>query len=402
MKQTFLLLSLFLIGITSCNNSKKTPELSHLSDANYIKSNPISDKFGDYKLYERMEFYKIPGINISVVKNGKLVWNQAYGICDTENNKKVDTLTLFQAGSISKPIAALGILKLADQGLIDLDENVNSYLKGYKIPENEFTKNTKVTLRAILSHTAGLNVSGIEGYAHNKKLPTTEEQISGKGNFERIVAGNEPNTTFSYSGGGYIIAQKVIEDVTGKSIEEYMHREFFEPWDMKMTTFKQPLPSKYLSNVSTGYGVDGSMIEGKWQVFPSKAAAGLWTIPSDLAKYCIELQKIYNSEKEDGILSREIIEEMFSNPYSLLVNEEIPPALIDSPDDYWGLGPIMIGSKDNLIFKHGGSNAGFKSNYTAFVNKGDAIIIMTNGDNGYSLIYEIEKVLSDYYKMGIH
>lgn len=348
-----------------------------------------------------MKYYKVPGISISVVKNGEIVWNQAYGVADIKTQRKVDTLTLFQAGSISKPIAALGILKLADQNLVDLDEDVNKYLKGYKIPENKYSKNTKVTLRAILSHTAGLNISGIEGYAHHEKLPTTEEQISGKGNFAPIVVKSEPNTTFSYSGGGYTIVQKVIEDVSGKPIEEYMQKEFFEPWNMTMTTFEQPLPSKYLPNVSTGYGVDGSMIEGKWQVFPSKAAAGLWTIPSDLAKYCIEIQKIYNEEKE-GILSKKILREMFANPYNLPVNEAMPPSLTNAPDDYWGLGPIMIGTQKNLKFKHGGSNAGFKSNYTAFVNKSDAIIVMTNGDNGYLLINEIEKALSDYFKMNLN
>jgi len=349
-----------------------------------------------------MEHYKIPGISISVVKNGEIVWNKAYGVTDVDTEKKMDTLTLFQAGSISKPIAALGILRLADQNLVDLDKDVNNYLKGYKIPNNRYTKNTKVTLRAILSHSGGLNIGGIEGYGHNEKLPTTEEQISGKGNFNPIVAQIEPQTMFSYSGGGYTIVQKVIEDVSGKSIEEFMKEEFFEPWNMTLTTFEQPLAKKYLSNISTAYGVDGSMIEGKWQVFPSKAAAGLWTIPSDLAKYCIEIQKIYHKEVIDGVLSKQIIEEMFSNPYGLPVNEEMPPALTNAPDDYWGLGPLMIGTKENLRFKHGGSNAGFKSNYTAFVEKSNAIIIMTNGDNGYSLINEIEQVLSDYFKMDLN
>jgi len=284
---------------------------------------------------------------------------------------------------------------------VDLDEDVNKYLKGYKIPENEFTKDNKVTLRAILSHTAGLNVGGIEGYQENDKLPTTEELISGKGNIDKIVVENKPNVNWSYSGGGYTIAQKVIEDVTNQSFEDFMRKEIFMPLGMNMSTYKQLLPERFRQNVSNGYGVDGSMIDGKWQVFPAKAAAGLWTTPSDLSKYCVAMQKIY-SGKQNGIFSKEIVNEMFSNPFNVSLNEALPPSLKNEPDDYWGLGPIMIGSKDNLIFKHGGSNAGFKSNYTAFVNKGDAIIVMTNGDNGYSLIYEIEKALSDYYKMGIH
>lgn len=401
MKQAFLLLLFILLGFTSCNNSKKKAKLSNLNNSESIKSNPISPQFGNYKLYERMEYYKIPGINISIVKNGEIVWNQAYGVTNLENQKKVDTLTLFQAGSISKPIAALGILKLADQNLIDLDEDVNKYLKGYKIPENKYTKNTKVTLRAILSHTAGLNVSGIEGYQENDKLPTTEELISGKGNIEKIVVQHKPNTNWSYSGGGYTIAQKVLEDVTNQSFEDFMKNEIFTPLEMNMSTYEQPLPKHLRENVSNGYGIDGSEIDGKWQVFPAKAAAGLWTTPSDLAKYCIEIQNIL-SGKENGIVSKEIVNEMFSNPFNVALNEALPPSLKDEPDDYWGLGPIVMGSKDNVIFKHGGSNAGFKSNYTAFVNKGEAIIIMTNGDNGYSLIYEIEKALSDFYKMGIH
>ncbi|MEQ9230129.1 MAG: serine hydrolase domain-containing protein, partial [Cyclobacteriaceae bacterium] len=145
----------------------------------------------------------IPGVSIAVMNNGVIEWAKGYGIADSLENRKVTTETLFQAGSISKPVAATRALQLMEQGLIDLDVNVNTYLSGWKLPDNEFTEKEKVTTRRILNHSAGLTVSGFPGYMTGETIPSLPEILDGKGNTDPVRVYKEPGGDWSYSGGGY-------------------------------------------------------------------------------------------------------------------------------------------------------------------------------------------------------
>jgi CubicO group peptidase (beta-lactamase class C family) len=314
-----------------------------------------------------------------VVTDGSLKWAKGYGIADTESGQEVGTGTLFQAGSISKPVAALAILKLMEEGSIDLDTDINTYLTDWKIPQNGFTVNEKVTARRLLTHTAGMTVHGFPGYLQTDTFPSIQAVLNGAGNTPPIFVDTIPGSIWRYSGGGYAVLEKMVEEVSGLSFETYMEENILKPMGMVNSTYEQPLPEKYHSAASAAYDGNGAIIEGKWHNYPEHAAAGLWTTPSDLALYCMEIQAILSGEKT-GILSKETVEEMISEHKG-----------------NWGLGPSLTGQGDSFCFQHGGKNAGFTNFMIAYARQGNAAIVMTNADNGGNLIREVMRGISLYY-----
>jgi CubicO group peptidase (beta-lactamase class C family) len=332
-------------------------------------------------LEARMEELKVPGVSLAIVRDGKLRWAKGYGYANTNTSSKVDANTLFQAGSISKPVAALSVLKLLEEGKVDLETDVNQYLQSWKVPEHDFEE--KVTLRRLLTHTAGTSVHGFPGYTQKDRFPTINEVLDGEGNTSRIYVSTPPDSVWRYSGGGYTIMEKVVEEVSGLPLETYMTSNILEPLQMTNSTYAQPLPESYHENASAAYDREGKIIKGLWHNYPEQAAAGLWTTPTDLAKYCIAVQEIV-AGKEDGILSGETIQKM----------------LTKHKND-WGLGPSLVWGGDSLRFQHGGKNAGFTNNMIAFANRGEAYIIMTNGDNGGQLMREIMRSVSSYYNLNM-
>jgi CubicO group peptidase (beta-lactamase class C family) len=272
---------------------------------------------------------------------------------------------------------------LVEEGVIDLNSNVNEYLTGWKIPENKFTRNEKVTLRRLLTHTAGMTVHGFPGYQQNDSFPTLMRVLNGEGNTPEITADTIPGSIWRYSGGGYTVMQKVVEDLSGLPLDRYMKQQILGPLGMEHSTYEQPLPSMYQKNASAAFDFRGNMIPGQWHNYPEQAAAGLWTTPTDLAKYCIAIQEILRG-KSKGILSREMIQKM-----------------LKKDKNEWGLGPSLKWEADSLIFQHGGKNAGFTNSLIAFAHRGNAAIIMTNADNGGKLIGELLRSISTYYHWGI-
>ncbi len=341
------------------------------------------DPFKTYNVLDRMKYYNVPGFSVAVIKDGKLHWAKTYGVLDANNKSELNENTLFQAASISKPISALGILKLVENGRLDLDTDVNQYLKSWKIEENKFTKNEKVTIRRLLTHTSGIDDNGFDGYTQSEQIPTTTQVLNGEGNTSKVVVSNVPGSERRYSGGGYVILQQVIEDLSGVSFEIYMEKEILRPLGMTSSTYQQPLNRAVYKNVSSAHTNEGQVINGGWHNYPEKAPGGLWTTPSDYAKYCIAVQNIY-AGKANGLLSKETIGKMLSKHM-----------------DDWGLGPIVKGEKESLRITHDGSNKGFKADFTAFVNRGDAVIVMSNGDNGGVLGNEFVRGVSAFYNWGI-
>ena len=381
----FIVVILILIA-TSC---KTENTIDVTSDLNVIENGLLpsilvkGDSIKSFNLVERMEHYKVPGVSIAIVESGEIKWAKGYGTANTNSGSKVDTNTIFQAGSISKPLAALSALKLVENGSIDIEEDVNIYLKEWKIPESDFTQVEKVTLRRLLTHTAGMTVHGFPGYQQTDTFPSIGEVLNGNGNTPKIIVDTIPGSIWRYSGGGYTVIEKMVEDVSGLSLDEYMSKNILQAIGMKNSTYEQPLSSELHSNASAAYDTDGKIIDGLWHNYPEQAAAGLWTTPTDLAKYCIEIQQIL-AGKENGVLSKETIEKM----------------LTKHKND-WGLGPSIHWEQDSLIFRHGGKNAGFTNNLISFANRGNAVIVMTNADNGGKLIGEILRSVSNYYNWGI-
>jgi CubicO group peptidase (beta-lactamase class C family) len=240
-----------------------------------------------------MQFYKTPGVSIALINDGRIEWARGYGVLEAGGKDLVTTETLFQAASISKSLSAMLALRLVEQGKLDLDNDVNQRLVSWKVPDNEFTKEQKVTLRRLLSHTAGVTVQGFLGYPVDKALPSLQQILNGEkpANSAAIRVDMKPGSSFRYSGGGYVVLQQLVMDVTGKSFPALMEKSLLQRLGMTHSTFQQPLSPNLASRAAAGHLPNGVEMSGKWFVLPELAPAGLWTTPTDLARLVIEVQK---------------------------------------------------------------------------------------------------------------
>lgn len=334
------------------------------------------DSIPKFNIEERMRELGIPGVSIAVINNGEIEWAKGYGMADSAENRKVTSQTMFLAGSISKPVAALRAHQLAEENSIHLDSNVNNYLTSWKVPENAFTSTEKVTTRRILNHTAGLTVWGFPGYDKGDTIPTAIEVLDGLGNTDSVRVYKEPGESWMYSGGGYTIMQLMITDLEQTTFSEIMQTNVLNPLGMNNSTFSNPLPSQYHSIAATGYRRDGSEVEGKWPIYPEMAAAGLWTTPSQLILWAKEIQSILQSEK-GGLLKVST------------VNEMLTPGM-----ENHGLGPVS----NEYTFGHGGADEGFRAELVAWKEEPVAVVIMVNSDNG-SIMQEILLSIAEEYNL---
>lgn len=332
------------------------------------------DSVPHYNIEERMKVFNVPGLSIAVLRNGELEWAKAYGIADSASGRKVTTETLFQAASISKPVAATRAHQLMEVGRLDLDANVNDYLTSWQVPDNEFTTKEKVTTRRILNHSAGLTVWGFPGYNRDSVIPTAAQVLNGQGNTDSVVVYKEPGESWQYSGGGYTVMQLMMTDMEGEPFPNIMQKNVLDPLGMSLSTYEQPLPTARWDEAATGYRRNGDTVDGNWHVYPEMAAAGLWTNPSELIQWPGEIQKIYQS-KEDGLLKYETVKQM-----------------LKPGDGDHGLGP---GSMKHF-FGHGGANEGFRSDMRAWKKEPFAVVMMVNSDNN-AIFQEIYLSLAEEY-----
>lgn len=310
-----------------------------------------------------MATLKVPGLSMAVIDDYGIAWTRTYGVTDTGSNKPVSMTTLFQAGSISKPVAATGALVLVEQGKLSLDQDVNLKLKSWKVPENDFTKTEKVTLRRLMSHTAGLTVHGFPGYDVDAPIPTLVQIFNGEkpANTAPIRVDIVPGTEERYSGGGITIEQQLVIDVTGKSFPEFMHETVFEKIGMKDSSYEQPLPPAWAARTAGGTAVDGKVVHGRWHVYPEMAAAGLWTTPTDLAKFAIEIA-LSKQGKANHVLSEK------------MTNEMLTPVMDDA-----GLG-FFLEKENPGQFGHNGADEGFQAMLEMNAQTGKGLAIMANSD----------------------
>jgi CubicO group peptidase (beta-lactamase class C family) len=328
----------------------------------------------------RMAELKVPGASVAVISNGAIEWAKGYGVVEAGSAAPVTVHTLFQAASISKPVAALAALRLVEQGKLALDQNVNERLASWKVPENEFTRTEKVTLRRLLSHSAGLTVSGFPGYAADATVPALVQVLEGQkpANTAPITADVVPGTIWRYSGGGYTVMQELLMDVTGRPFPALLDDLVLKPVGMSDSTYEQPLPEARRAAAASGHRTSGEVLPGRFHTYPEMAAAGLWTTPTDLAKFLIEIQRAVQGRSP--LLSAGMAREMTS-----------------VQKGRYGLGLSLEGSGPSASFGHGGSNAGFKCQMTTFEDGGRGAVVMTNGDQGGRLASEILRAVSAEY-----
>jgi CubicO group peptidase (beta-lactamase class C family) len=337
-------------------------------------------------IQDRMKYYETQAVSVAMIDNNKIVWANAYQSSpDLHTHKNIDEHTLFQAASISKPVTAMGALLLVQQGKLSLDEDVNTYLKSWKVPENKFTTTEKVTLRRLLSHTAGTSVHGFAGYDEHDEIPTTVEILRGKKpivNSGLVKVTSVPGTQHKYSGGGTTIVQLLIEDITGEKFDVWMKRNILVPFGMTSSTFEQPLNKESRKHAATGYYQNGKHVV---HVYPEKAAAGLWTTPTDLAKFAIRVSQILEGT-ESGPIDQKLIQE------ALTIQHPI--------EGYGGVGLgffVKKSDKKHTSFGHSGGNEGFISDLVMYPDLKKGYVVMVNNDGAWDIIPEIEGSLAHVY-----
>lgn len=381
--KNLLIVFLTIIFLSACNqgqDNKAVKDKISLTERNLIYSVYIQ---GDstWTIEQRMAHYGVPGVSMAVIYDGKIDWTKTYGIMDKTDKMPVTAETLFQAGSISKPVAAYGALKLVEQGQIGLEEDVNTYLKTWELPESDFTKEKKVTLKNLLNHSGGLTVHGFLGYSPDLPVPTLTQVLNGTppANSGAIFVDKIPEENFRYSGGGYTVIQQMMMDVTGEEFPELMDKLVFQPLGMNNSTYNQPLQGEQLKHAATGYLPDGTMTKGKRHTYPEMAAAGLWTTAEDLAKFAVNIQQTLNGDKET-VLSKDMTNLMLTN----------------FVEDFTGLGVFIHNMKDEVYFGHGGWDEGFSSELIAHKDKGYGVVILTNSNHPEFIAELIRSVAITY------
>ncbi len=333
-----------------------------------------------YTLADRIAHYRVPGVSIAVVDSGRIVWARGIGLKEMGTADSVTPTTIFQAASISKPVTATAMLHLVDEGKLALDTPVNDYLKSWKLPDNAFTKTEPVTLRRIVSHSAGLTVHGFPGYAITDTIPTVVQLLDGAkpANTAAVRVDTTPGAIMRYSGGGTTIEQLVLTDVTGESFPALMKRLVLDPIGMSNSGYDQPLLQAKRGDAAAGYKSDGTMIEGRWHVYPEMAAAGLWTTPTDLMRWAMEIAAARAGRS--AILAQQTAKNMLT----------VQTAPV-------GLGPFLGGTGDGFNFGHGGANEGYRAEVIYFPELGRGAAVMTNSDAGSGLAREILLALAAEY-----
>ena len=339
-----------------------------------------------WSLQARMAHYKVPGVAVAVLRNGEVVYAAGFGVREAGTTDAVDADTLFSVGSVSKVVAAATSLQLVAQGRIDLDRDVNTYMTSWRIPAAPGIRNPTVTMRMLLSHTSGLTVHGFEDYLPGEKLPTLVQTLDGKppAKNDPIRLEREPGTESDYSGGGVMVEQQVIEDVTGTSLVEAARAQVFDRIGMRRSTFENPLPARR-GNVAKAHDKEGRLtaLPRGWQAFPEQAASGLWTSANELGAFVGALIKSYQGR--GNFLPRDMAIRMMT---------EVSPGAR-------GLGPELSGAGTTRRFFHNGDNDSYHAGFEGYLDSGDGFVILTNGKNSKGLRGEIRNALSDALGHGV-
>ena len=334
-----------------------------------------------------LEKFKVPGVSWALIDGGAIVDRGSAGVVEAGRADPVTPGTLFQACSISKPIAVFAMLRLVDRGLLDLDEDVNRRLTSWQLPSTGDWQPV-VTLRHLASHSAGLTVHGFPGYAHDTEVPTVLQVLDGvrPTNTFGVRVDTVPGTQFRYSGGGTVIMQQLLEDVTGTPFRELLRELVLDPLGMSSSDYAQPLPEESHARAATAHDEFGRAVDGRWHTYPELAAAGLWTTPSDLCTFAVAVQSAY-AGADGALLSPELAREMLT--------QQVPSSDRIGGLDALGLG-LFLGNS-GTTFGHSGGNHGFKCHLLAYRDTGQGAAVMTNGDNGSYVVQRAFATIASSY-----
>lgn len=322
----------------------------------------------------RLARFQVPGAGVAIIENGELVWAGGFGTKLAGENMPVDENTVFSVGSVSKMVNAALILRLVAEGKLNLDVDVNHYLKTWRVEKSRYSEQQPVTLRAILSHTAGFSQHGFADFQPGEKLPTAIQTLNGErpAKHAAVRLMFTPGTSMDYSGGGTTVSQVLVEDVTGLSYVDAARKYVFEPLAMTRSTFINPLPASHnnIARAHTRYGKPTALPRG-WEAMPEMAASGLWTSANDLGLFLSALLK--STQQKSHFLPSTLAKEMMTRV----------------TNSYHGIGPIIKENTREHVFYHGGANDSYRAWLEGHLHSQNGIVILTNSRNGSALYTEI-------------
>lgn len=343
---------------------------------------PISRLAGDatrWTMAERCTHYQCPGLSVAVMEGGKIAWAAGFGVREL-GGPSVDADTMFAAASLSKPVTAFLALQQVEAGRLSLDQPVNEVLQRWKLPENEFTRRAPVTLRWLLSHRAGTTVHGFGAFPSGEPLPTIVDVLEGRppAKTPPVRVDKVPGGTARYSGGGTTIVQLLLEELSEMDFASLAQQRIFEPLEMTRSTFVQPLPQMFAANAASGYGEGGIVLPERQTCTPQLAAGGLYTTAKDYARFMLACREAWLG-KAGALLAQPLAREMMQ---------------AQKPEIY-GLGWQILYEGARLRFGHGGSNEGFQSESTCYLERGDGAVVLTNAISGITFYWEVFNAIAD-------
>jgi CubicO group peptidase (beta-lactamase class C family) len=384
MKKSLLLILLSIQVASLLAQAPYTPEIEAQIEQ---FENSLSGRIkinGDktYTINKRMAFHNAMGMSIAVIKDYQVIWAKGYGWADKAEKKPVTTETLFEPGSISKSLNAVGILKLVQDQKLDLHTDINTYLSSWTFPYDDVAKGKKITLSHLLSHSAGLTVHGFPGYDLTSVIPSVQQVLDGlpPANTPPVRSAFEPGLKFQYSGGGTTISQLILTDITRQPYDVYMYENVLKPMGMVNSFYSQPPPVEKRPWCASGYYKNGSRVPNKFHVYPEQGAAGLWMTPTDLCQFIIETQLAYEG-RSAKVLNQE------------MTKLQLTPYI----DANAAMGVFIDDRNGTLYFQHSAGNAGFCGQFYGSLKGGNGVAVFLNTDS-YALIPEVLNSVATVYK----
>ena len=384
MKRLTTVLAILALALPVATPAQARSAADYMATIERAQATAGPNDLSTLSISELMARFNVPGVSIAVIRDHRIHWAKGYGIADVATGASVDTGTMFQAASISKPVAAIAVLRAVQDGLFTLDTDINTILTSWKLDGGEFTKDRSVTPRTLTSHTSGLGDGfGFPGYDPTDSVPTVVQILGGHkhSNVGALFMERPPMTLMEYSGGGVTLMQQALSDARKRPFADIMRDEVLRPLGMTRSTFEQPLPASFDQNAARAHSRDGKAMGAKWRVHPEQAAAGLWTTPSDLARVVIEVQRAAAGQSS-RVLSRATAQEMLS-----------PVGVGD-----YAVGFAIQKMGQGWYFAHGGSNWGFRGALLAHKVKGYGLVILTNADQGGAVASELSRRIQRAYE----
>lgn len=358
-----------------------------------ISMTTFSQKNNKYKfltqkldLDKKLKQHRLPGFSLTIFEDYKIVYSKQWGVKSSEATAVINSETAFNTASITKPIVALLCLKLEEKGLLNLNDPVATYLKRWQIPTNEFTKNTAVTFKHLLTHTAGTTHSGFADFYEGDTIPTITQSLKGKllPRYDKeISVVFKPGTNWKYSGGGYVIIQMALEDHFKKPIATLTKEYIFDPLHLKNTTLLQPNEKGFLKNVAKVHDKDGNVIKTGLPITPQVAPSGMWSTANELATFAIEIQKALSGNKS-SFISKDL-----AKKYTEVM-------VLKNAVGGWGLGwQHSFGFKNQQWLSTNGSNTGVGSQVLATMRGGNGFTLLANGEkpNRFPVIAHVNSII---------